>query len=78
MTPPQLALLAIIAGTASFLLLFWLLTWLLIRLSAERCPRCGSKWQTEALGEWDGCAAWQCHCCAKYWTVFYFKDHRHG
>lgn len=67
-----MALIAVVVGG---LLSFWLLTWLMCRLTAERCPRCGSKWQTETIGEWDGCAAWQCHGCAKFWNVIYFRKH---
>jgi hypothetical protein len=40
--------------------------WLGCRLKAERCPRCGSKWQTELVGEW-GAEQWQCHACDHYW-----------
>ncbi len=42
--------------------------WLSCRLSAQRCPECGSKWQTELTGEWDG-EDWHCHCCENRWIV---------
>lgn len=58
---------------AAFLWLCWLADRLLTRLCSERCPRCRSKWRTEALGEWDGHAAWICHGCCKYWTIYYWK-----
>lgn len=64
----------ILLGLIGLAVVIWLVEWLACRLTAARCPRCGSKWQTENLGEWDGCAAWQCHRCAKYWNVFYFRN----
>lgn len=46
------------------------LHWLLCRLTAERCPRCASKWRTELFGEWDG-EMWDCRACGHYWDVRY-------
>lgn len=40
--------------------------WLTCRVSAKRCPACGSKWQTELRGEWDG-EMWTCHACSHNW-----------
>ena len=40
--------------------------WLSCRVTARRCPRCGSKWRTELVGEWDA-EQWQCRRCGKYW-----------
>lgn len=61
----------IINGTCFLLLLcllpFWPLLWLSCRIGAARCPDCGSKWQTELMGEWDG-EDWKCHNCGLYWT----------
>jgi hypothetical protein len=45
---------------------FYPLFWLLCRLEAQRCPGCGSKWQTELMGEWDG-EDWHCHACGRWW-----------
>lgn len=44
------------------------LSWLFCRLFAERCPRCGSKWDTELFGEWGG-ELWDCHACGHHWEV---------
>lgn len=32
----------------------WPFFWLMCRLQAEQCPRCGSRWRTTLVGEWDG------------------------
>lgn len=52
------------------ILFFWILPfhWLMCRLTARRCPRCASKWQTELVGEWDG-EEWVCHCCDWFWIA---------
>jgi hypothetical protein len=42
--------------------------WLFCRLTAQRCPTCGSTWRTEMVGEWDG-EDWKCHKCGQFWTV---------
>jgi len=44
------------------------LFWLLCRLEAKRCPRCGERWMTELIGEWDG-EDWKCHRCTLVWTI---------
>lgn len=44
----------------------WPAFWLLCRLTAHRCPFCGSKWRTELVGDWGG-EVWKCHACARYW-----------
>ncbi len=61
-----------------FLLLLplWPLHWLLCRLTAERCPSCGSKWRTEKTGEWDGEEDWHCHRCGRWWAKPYAPPHR--
>ncbi len=57
-------------GRALRLLCFpmWPLFWLLCRLQSKQCPQCGSKWQTELVGEWDG-QHWKCHSCGHYWET---------
>ena len=40
--------------------------WLVTRLTARRCPACGSKWRTEQLDEW-GDELWICHGCRHTW-----------
>lgn len=45
------------------------LHWLYCRLTAEPCPCCGSPWQTECQGEWDGDETWCCNACGHYWGV---------
>lgn len=37
--------------------------WLYCRMTAQSCPHCGSQWQTEVIGEWDGETEWKCHSC---------------
>lgn len=46
----------------------WFPFWFMCRLTAERCPECGSKWQTELQGEWNG-ELWKCHCCQCCWET---------
>jgi hypothetical protein len=59
----------ILFGAMYILMLpFWPLFWLSCRLKAKRCPNCGSKWQTELVGEWD-CEMWRCHNCTHYWET---------
>ena len=41
--------------------------WLSNRLTAQPCPACGSQWQTELIGEWDGEEDWRCHRCGRHW-----------
>lgn len=48
----------------------WSAFWLTCRLGAVRCPECGSKWQTELMGEWDG-EDWKCHACEHAWVEPY-------
>lgn len=43
------------------------LHWLLCRLTAQRCPRCGSKWRTGLQGEWAGEEDWRCYACGHGW-----------
>jgi hypothetical protein len=50
----------------------WPVFWLYCRLAAEECPACGSKWQTELVGEWDG-EMWKCHRCTHYWEIKFRK-----
>lgn len=50
------------------LLPLWPALWLSCRLTAQRCPKCASKWHTELMGEWDG-EDWHCHHCGHWWTV---------
>lgn len=45
--------------------------WLACRLTAERCPECGSRWQTQLTGEWDGEEDWSCLACGYSWAVPY-------
>lgn len=47
------------------------LFWLSCRLTAARCPKCGSKWKTELMGEWAHVEDWQCHSCNHWWFVRY-------
>lgn len=63
MLPPVVVTLLILGGGTAAL---WLLFWLVCRLKAQRCPRCGSRWQTELQGEWDG-EMWHCHNCGLGW-----------
>mgnify|MGYP001609615102 CR=1 FL=1 len=44
------------------------LFWLSCRLRAQVCPKCGSKWRTELVGEWD-CEMWDCHACGYQWET---------
>ncbi len=44
--------------------------WLVCRLTAQRCPKCGAKWHTELQGEWGG-ELWYCHKCNHPWEVPY-------
>jgi uncharacterized Zn finger protein len=46
------------------------LHWAMCRLSAKPCPKCGEKWMTELLGEWDG-EMWGCRTCGHYWETPY-------
>jgi hypothetical protein len=64
--PPLAAVVIVFVGTVALIGLHWLGC----RLSARRCPRCGSKWRTELVGEW-GAEQWQCHACAHYWESPY-------
>lgn len=50
----------------------WPLFYLLCRLQARPCPRCGEKWHTELVGEWDG-EDWKCRKCGNIWIVPYKK-----
>lgn len=59
------------ALVAAGLLAAWLAfvfagAWVLARLTARRCPVCGSKWRTHLVGEWDG-EMWSCRACDHYW-----------
>lgn len=54
---------------------FWPLFWLMCRLHAQVCPQCGSKWQTELMGEWQG-EHWKCHNCQHSWEVPYESPRR--
>lgn len=47
------------------------LIWLVSRLDAETCPRCGSRWWTEEEGEWAGEEDWACRSCGNHWSVPY-------
>jgi len=61
---------AVVCATVLILApLMWLAHWLLCRLVALRCPRCGSKWRTECQGEWDCWEQWECHRCGYWWQV---------
>ncbi len=51
-------------------LLLCLSHWLLCRLTARKCPKCGSKWRTELRGEW-GVEDWRCRRCDHWWTHEY-------
>ena len=53
---------------AAWLAVLWAAHWLLCRLTARRCPRCGSRWRTELVGEWET-EAWACHACGYYWET---------
>lgn len=48
----------------------WFAFWLTCRLGAKQCPKCGSKWRTELVGEWDG-EMWDCHACGHHWETKY-------
>jgi hypothetical protein len=65
-----LRLLLVLLGLALFLLYlpFWPLHWLSCRLTAQRCPKCGSKWRTTLVGEWGG-EDWHCAACGHWWEV---------
>lgn len=52
------------------LLPMWPVLWLFCRLTSEQCPKCGSKWQTELTGEWDG-EEWKCYNCNHTWITPY-------
>jgi ssDNA-binding Zn-finger/Zn-ribbon topoisomerase 1 len=45
------------------------LHWLACRLTAARCPDCGSGWRTELVGEWGRHEFWHCHRCGHGWHV---------
>ena len=47
---------------------FWLFFWLSCRLTAKRCPECGSKWRTELQNEWVY-ESWKCHSCGHCWEA---------
>jgi hypothetical protein len=64
---PPLAVALLVFAVATGLLG---LHWLCCRLNAERCPRCGSKWRTELVGEWGG-EQWTCHACGHHWETPY-------
>jgi len=57
-------------GWALFVLFlpFWLFFWLSCRLTAKRCPECGSKWRTELQNEWVY-ESWKCHSCGHCWEA---------
>ncbi len=44
------------------------LVWLIYRLTAQRCPGCGSTWRTHLVGSWGG-EDWHCRKCGQFWTV---------
>lgn len=44
------------------------LFWIMCRLQAKKCPRCGEKWFTELVGEWGG-EQWRCARCGHYWET---------
>lgn len=46
------------------------LNWLLCRLEAKRCPKCGEDWWTTLVGEWDG-EMWKCVSCGHCWETPY-------
>ena len=52
------------------LLPLWPFIWLMCRMKAARCPKCGSGWRTELVGEW-GAEMWSCHGCGNYWETPY-------
>ena len=47
---------------------FWPFAYLLARLEAKPCSKCGEKWYTELTGEWDG-EDWHCRTCGHHWTI---------
>lgn len=46
------------------------LFYLMCRLEAQPCPKCGEEWHTELIGEW-GEEDWRCARCRHTWTVPY-------
>lgn len=44
------------------------LSYLVSRVEAKPCPKCGEKWYTELVGEWDG-EQWKCRTCSHYWNM---------
>ena len=39
------------------------------RVLAEKCPLCGSTWQTRCGEAWRNGSAWTCHSCGHRWIV---------
>jgi len=70
-----------IVSAVGFVVVAFVGFWLSCRLSAQRCPSCGSKWQTELTGEWDGEEDWRCHRCGRHWGHRFaspWVEERHG
>lgn len=57
------------AALVGFLAASFVAHWLLCRVIAEQCPRCGSRWMTALAGEWDCEEDWQCNNCRLLWSV---------
>lgn len=53
-------------------LILWPPCFILSRLQAKPCPKCGERWFTTLTGEWDG-EDWKCGRCNHYWNEPYRK-----
>lgn len=69
MSPLVFDILLYLGVVAGVLFLLSCLLWLVCRLNAETCPRCGSGWQTEQEGDWAGEEDWACFACGHHWGV---------
>lgn len=67
MSPLMIDILIYLGVVLVVTLLLLGLIWLVDRLNAERCPRCGSSWTMKFEGEWAGSGEWVCYACWHYW-----------